>query len=87
MEKVKLSIEAIDEEIELSSNLINQLQVELDDLMEKTKMLTNRIKVMQAVDERFELAPKINQKTNIIKHYKTILECLIELKKEAQEIE
>lgn len=108
VEKVALSVNAIDEEIEICKNIINQFQEELDELTEKTTSLTERIKVMQAideklpeggtksinegniklaVDERFELVPEIRKKTNTIKHYEKIHECLIELKKEYLEKE
>lgn len=52
LEETLLSIESIDEEIELCKDIISQFQSKLDELTKKTQLLTNRLNVLRAVEEK-----------------------------------
>lgn len=87
MEKVQLSMDAVNEEIEMSNNLIKRFQKELDDLTGQTNSLTERIKVMQAVGEKLpEGSTKAINDANINLAAEERIELVPQIRKKANTI-
>lgn len=87
MEKVQLSIEAIDDEIKICLDQISHFQTIFDDLRERSKTLTNRIEVLRAISERLpEGGARLMNERNIEAEDQKRLELEQEMSKQIRHI-